>query len=91
MGNLSLVYLMKTKPRLSSEAAFWRVHPDTGWDRYTVRDVWWKMILDPDGQPQYLYNLLHDRYEGHRLIRREPDRVRTIRQQFDIYRASEEG
>jgi arylsulfatase A-like enzyme len=69
---------------------YWSVSTPDGME-YAVRDGWWKMILDPDGQPQYLFNLLHDRYEVHNLIQREPDRVKTLRQKFDSYRASVEG
>ena len=47
--------------------------------------------LHLEDQPQYLINMLQDRYEVHNLTQRELDRVRTIRQKFDIYRASVEG
>lgn len=73
-----------------SSILYWSIPTPDGME-YAVRDGWWKMILDPDGQPQYLFNLLHDRYEVQNLIQREPDRVKTIRQKFDIYRASVEG
>ena len=73
-----------------SSIFYWSIPTPDGME-YAVRDGWWKMILDPDGQPQYLFNLLHDRYEVHNLIQGEPERVKTLRQKFDIYRASVEG
>ena len=73
-----------------SSIFYWSIPTPDGME-YAVREGWWKMILDPDGQPQYLFNLLHDRYEVHNLIEGEPERVKTLRQKFDIYRASVEG
>ena len=73
-----------------SSIFYWSIPTPDGME-YAVREGWWKMILDPDGQPQYLFNLLHDRYEVHNLIQGEPERVKTLRQKFDIYRASVEG
>ena len=73
-----------------SSIFYWSIPTPDGME-YAVREGWWKMILDPDGQPQYLFNLLHDRYEVHNLIVGEPERVKTLRQKFDIYRASVEG
>ena len=69
---------------------YWSIPTPDGME-YAVRDGWWKMILDPDGQPQYLFNLLHDRYEVHNLLKREPDRADTLRKKFDSYRSSVEG
>jgi arylsulfatase A-like enzyme len=73
-----------------SSIFYWSIPTPDGME-YAVREGWWKMILDPNGQPQYLFNLLHDRYEVHNLIQGEPERVKTLRQKFDIYRASVEG
>lgn len=69
---------------------YWSIPTPDGME-YAVRDGWWKMILDSTGQPQYLFNLLHDRYEVHNLLQRHPGRVNTLRQKFDIYRASVES
>ena len=73
-----------------SSILYWSIPAPDGME-YAVRDGWWKMILNPDGQPKYLFNLLHDRYEVHNLLKREPDRVNKLRQKFDSYRASVEG
>ena len=73
-----------------SSIFYWSIPTPDGME-YAVREGWWKMILDPNGQPQYLFNLLHDRYEVHNLIQGEPERVKTLRQKFDIFRASVEG
>ena len=73
-----------------SSIFYWSIPTPDGME-YAVREGWWKMILDPDGQPQYLFNLLHDRYEVHNLIEGEPERVKSLRQKFDIYRANVEG
>jgi len=73
-----------------SSIFYWSIPTPDGME-YAVRDGWWKMILNQDGQPQYLFNLSHDRYEVHNLLKREPGRVNDLRKKFDSYRANVEG
>jgi arylsulfatase A-like enzyme len=68
---------------------YWSIPTPDGME-YAVRDGQWKMILDPQGRPEYLFDLSHDRYEVKNLLQREPGRVNMLRQKFDIYRASVE-
>lgn len=69
---------------------YWSIPTPDGME-YAVRDGWWKMILDPQGQPEYLFDLSQDRYEVKNLLAREPDRVNRLKQKFDTYRISVEG
>lgn len=69
---------------------YWSIPTPDGME-YAARDGNWKMILDPQGQPQYLFDLSEDRYEVNNLLKREPDRVNSLKQKFDAYRVSVEG
>jgi arylsulfatase A-like enzyme len=73
-----------------SSIFYWSIPTPDGMG-YAVRDVRWKMILDPQGQPQYLSELSEDRYEVRNLLLREPSRVNMLKQKFDAYRVSVEG
>lgn len=69
---------------------YWSIPTPDGME-YAVRDGQWKMILDPKGQPEYLFDLSQDRYEVKNLLAREPGRVKMLKQKFDVYRVSVEG
>ena len=73
-----------------SSIFYWSIPTPDGME-YAVRDARWKMILDPQGQPQYLFDLSEDRYEIKNLLIREPSRVNMLKQKFDAYRVSVEG
>ncbi len=73
-----------------SSIFYWSIPTPDGME-YAARDGNWKMILDPQGQPQYLFDLSEDRYEVNNLLKREPDRVNSLKQKFDAYRVSVEG
>lgn len=69
---------------------YWSIPTPDGLE-YAVRQGDWKLLLDSDGQPVYLFNLADDRFEVRNLLNREPDRVASLKQSFERYRASVEG
>ncbi|MBT5725933.1 MAG: sulfatase-like hydrolase/transferase [Gammaproteobacteria bacterium] len=73
-----------------SSILYWSIPTPDGME-YAVRQGPWKMILDPKGLPQYLFNLSSDRYEVNNLLQDEADRAKQLKEKFDIYRASVEG
>ena len=58
---------------------------------YAVRDGSWKMILNSEGEPQYLFNLSRNRYEVNNLLKVDTRRAHSLKKKFDLYRASVEG
>ena len=69
---------------------YWSIPTPDGME-YAVRDGSWKMILNSEGEPQYLFNLSRNRYEVNNLLKVDTRRVRSLKKKFDLYRASVEG
>lgn len=89
----SIVSLLDDDPLggiVRDDLLYWSIPTPDGME-YAVRDGNWKLILNPDGEPVYLFNLKADRYEVTNLLDREAARVRSLKARFDRYRASVEG
>ena len=69
---------------------YWSLPTPDGME-YAVRDGDWKMILDPAGEPVYLFNLAEDRYEVINRLKSEPVRAASLKSKFEAYRRSVEA
>ncbi len=55
-------------------------------DEWAIRDGDWKMIIDRNNKPKYLYNLKSDRYETLNLIGKKPDIEKQMYGKFLKYK-----
>jgi arylsulfatase A-like enzyme len=76
--------LIRTRP------FYWSIPTPDGME-YAFREGNWKLILNPDGEPVYLFDLANDRYEVNNLLKPEAERVSSMLARFDEYRAEVEG
>lgn len=70
---------------IRDEVFYWSLPTPDGME-YAVREGPWKMILDPDGEPAYLFNLDKDRFEVVNRLAAEPKIAKRLKSQFDRYR-----
>ncbi len=71
------------------KAFYWSIPTPDGME-YAYRENDWKMILDPDGTPVYLFNLANDRYEVHNLLTQQKELANQMHARFLDYRADVE-
>lgn len=69
---------------------YWSIPTPDGME-YAVREGDWKLILDPDGKPVYLFDLSQDHYEVVNRIEQKPDIAARLSRQFEILRRSVES
>ena len=55
-------------------------------DEWAIRDGDWKMIIDRNNKPKYLYNLKSDRYETLNLIGKKTDIEKQMYGKFLKYK-----
>ncbi len=91
-GN-SLIGLLDDKAStgvVRNQPFYWSIPTPDGME-YAVREGDWKLILDSQGQPAYLFNLAQDRYEVSNLLTKEPAIVDRLQEAFSQLRADVEG
>lgn len=89
----SIVSLIDSDPETSFDRKspfYWSIPTPDGME-YAFRRGDWKLILDPDANPVYLFNLAKDRYEVRNLIKEEANQVRKLHEEFLLYRADVEA
>jgi len=60
-------------------------------NEWAIRDGDWKLILDRDEKPKYLFNIADDPYEMYNLLDQDDEILATLIQQFDTYRENIEN
>ena len=69
---------------------YWSIPTPDGME-YAIRDGDWKMILNPDGEAEYLFNLVDDPYEIRNLLDEQPRLTKDLLEKFRAYRQSVEN
>ncbi len=64
---------------------YWSIPTPDGME-FAIRDGDWKLILDNETKPQFLFNLKNDFYEVHNLINTESERVSVLLEKFKKYK-----
>jgi arylsulfatase A-like enzyme len=64
---------------------FWAIETPDGLE-FALRDGDWKLLLDGDGSPRYLFNLAEDYYEVYNRLADEPGVVDRLKRRFRAYR-----
>ena len=68
----SLMPLLRGEPLERDRAFYWSIETPDGLE-FAVRDGDWKLLLDGDGEPAYLFDLATDRYEVVDKLSSEPE------------------
>ncbi|HEX4500314.1 MAG TPA: sulfatase-like hydrolase/transferase [Scandinavium sp.] len=77
--------ISRTKPLI------WAIdmpYQDDPVDMWAIREGDWKMIIDREGNPKYLYDMKHDTGEVNNLIGKNPDVRKVLRADFEKYKNS---
>lgn len=82
---LSLIDGKADTPFERTKPFYWSIPTPDGME-YAYREGDWKLILNPDAEPVYLFNLAEDRYEVRNLLDDKPERVRMLLEAFLAYR-----
>lgn len=80
----------ETTSLVRDDIFYWSIPTPDGLE-YAVRQGDWKLLLDPSGDPVYLFNLADDRYEVVNRLVEKPALVADLKRLFDAKRNSVEG
>ena len=86
----SLLGLLQGKGQVRERPFYWSIPTPDGME-YALRDGDWKLVLDGDLEPRYLFNLRRDRYEVHNLVKSKPVELGKMMVQFSQYRMNVES
>ncbi len=70
---------------------FWTIDmpdQDDPVNEWAIRDGDWKMILDRDEKPKYLFNIAQDPFEMYNMLEQEPRQAGSLYGQFLEFKAS---
>lgn len=83
----SLLPLLRDETWQRQQPLYWAIETPDGME-YALRDGDWKLILDGNAQPRYLFDLSRDFYEVNNLLDSEPQRVSAMTAAFTAYQNS---
>ena len=83
----SLLPLLRDEAWQRQQPLYWAIETPDGIE-YALRDGDWKLILDGNAQPRYLFDLSRDFYELNSLLDSEPQRVSSMTAAFTVYQNS---
>ncbi len=81
----SLVGLLKGERLERDRPFYWSIPTPDGME-FALRDGDWKIVLDGQGEPAYLFNLADDFYEVYNLLKSKPRKLAEMRKKFERYR-----
>ena len=73
---------------------FWTIDmpdQDDPVNEWAIRDGDWKMILDRNERPKYLFNIPEDPYEMYNLLDKQTEKAQSLQKQFMSYKNSIEN